>query len=52
MGDEPEPEAAVTGLHSSRELVDSIETEDEVVDLEGDVLEMLPEGHEHPDTSG
>jgi hypothetical protein len=52
MGDEPEPEAAVTGLHSSRELVDSIETEDEVVDLEGDVLEMLPEGHPHPETSG
>ncbi len=45
IGDEPEPEEPVGRLVTSSELVDSIDTDDgEVVDLEGDVLETIPEG--------
>ena len=41
-GDEAELAAPVGGVASS-ELADRLASEDEVVDLEGDVLEMLPE---------
>ncbi len=52
IGDELETERQVGTLHASSELVDSLATEDEVVDLEGDVLELLPESDAHPDPSG
>ena len=52
IGDELETERQVGMLHASSELVDSLATEDEVVDLEGDVLELLPESDAHPDPSG
>ena len=53
IGDELETERQVGTLHASSELVDSLATEDEVVDLEGDVLEVLPEfDAHHPDSSG
>jgi hypothetical protein len=52
IGDELETERQVGTLHASSELVDSLATEDEVVDLEGDVLELLPESDAQPDPLG
>jgi hypothetical protein len=43
IGEEPEDEAPVGVLHASSELTDTLATDDEVVDLEGDVLETLPD---------
>lgn len=41
-GEDPEPAVPLGGVASS-ELADRLASEDEVVDLEGDVLETLPE---------
>ena len=51
IGDKPDTERQVGTLHASSELVDSLATEDEVVDLEGDVLELLPESDAQPEPS-
>ena len=51
IGDEPEAMEPAGSLMSSAELAEGLSTDDEVVDLEGDVLEMLPEsGAEHEPT--